>query len=181
VADSTTYSTFILTLLLLVGLFFFIRASTKDRLEQWTACIPQAMDSTRAALQHHFEERAYHVTDLQSSADTAAGQRLELRGTVRASWFLAIFLSLLAGVGGGCLALVLGLLWPAVGYGWASVLLVAPLAGRFYWTRANRQETVIITLSPLPDQSDHTQVQVQGHRDELAVLRQSLGVTLAAG
>jgi len=43
--DATiTYSILFITLLLMIGLFFFIRAATKDRTETLTLAAPQAAE-----------------------------------------------------------------------------------------------------------------------------------------
>lgn len=170
-ANSVTYSTFVLTLLLMVGLVFFIKASTKDRIETFETLLPQSPDVARSALQQYFQQRSYQIVDGPASAN-----RLEFQGWVRPSWFLAVFLSLLAAIGALCFALVLASLWPTYGYGFLALLALSPLAGRFYWTRAGREEMVTLSIVPTPSQglADQSQITVTAHRDELAILKQAL-------
>ena len=54
-------STFVLTLLLAVGLFFFIKASVKDRIEQVKLASESAQESLLTQLQEYFASRAYRV------------------------------------------------------------------------------------------------------------------------
>lgn len=169
--NSVTYSTFVLTLLLMVGLFFFIRASTKDRIERFETLLSESPDVAKSALQRYFEQRAYQVVGVP---EERKDNQLELRGWVRPSPFLAVFLSFLAAVGALCFALVLASLWPAYGAGFLLLLLLAPLAGRFYWIRANREETVQLVVEPAEPDVSQSKITVTAHRDELAVLKQAL-------
>ena len=103
-------STFLLTFLLLVGLFFFIRASTKDRTEMMRLISEQDENTLMTSLKEYFRSRAYQVL-----AVDAAKNQVTFEGFVSPSWFLAVFLTGLAAVGLGCLALVLSMLFPDFG------------------------------------------------------------------
>ena len=81
-------STFFLTLLLMVGLFFFIRASVKVRTEQVLLISEVPKTSLLEQLKDYFKQRAYNVTSSDAAQDT-----MTFEGLVRPSWFLAIFLS----------------------------------------------------------------------------------------
>jgi hypothetical protein len=167
-------STALLTALLSVGLFFFIRASAKDRTEVAKLLANQQGTPLLERLQQHFTERAYRLT-----AVDAAQNRVVYEGMVRPSLFLAIFLSGLAAVGFLCLALVLALSFPDFAQIAPLPILLAPAAGVFYWRRAKRPEQVALQVETLegndPAQSLLT---VTGHRDELTELRQALGLKL---
>lgn len=159
---------------MMVGLVFFIRASTKDRIESLTLARPVLPLALLRTLTTHFEERAYTVTVAEAEA-----QRIVLRGHVRPSLFMAVFLTLLAAVGGLCLALVLTNLWSAYGGGFLGLIAIAPAAGWFYWRGANRDEDVVLQVrsensSEDPD-SPSAAVTVTAHRDELIALEQNLG------
>ncbi|HEY9648479.1 MAG TPA: cofactor assembly of complex C subunit B [Chroococcidiopsis sp.] len=164
-------STAFLTALLAVGLFFFIRASTKDRIEiaQWVTDLPET--TLLEQLQTYFTQRAYRLT-----AVDAEQHQVRFEGFVRPSVFLAIFLTTLAAIGALCLSLVLAMLFPD----WATVLpvlvLVAPLAGVFYWQKAGRIEQVLLSVEPVCDQTQVLQqlLTVTAHRDELAEMGRSL-------
>jgi len=164
-------STFFLTLLLAIGLFFFIRASVKDRTEQVKLITEQPEESLLTQLQQYFDQRAYQVTAVDADRN-----QVTFQGIVRPSWFLAIFLTLLAGCGFLCLALVLSLLFPEIGSIFLGLILLAPAAGLFYWQRAGRPERVFLKLETLPHEENGTQslITVTAHRDELAALQEAL-------
>ncbi len=155
----------------MIGLFFFIRASTKDRTETFTLRRTDAPETVLKELIHYFEQRAYTVQS------TAADQRqVSLRGLVRPSLFLAVFLSALAAIGFVCLALVLTSLFPSLGPIFLALTLFAPTAGIYYWRRARREEEILLQVRPAllesPDQS--SLATITAHRDELIALQQSL-------
>ncbi len=163
-------STLLLTLLLSVGLFFFIRASTKDRTQEVKLVSQQPEASLMAQLQQYFQERAYKVSKLD-----AENHSVTYEGFVRPSIFLAIFLTLLAAVGILCLALVWSVLFPSLSRVFLGLVLLSPVAGVFYWKKAARIEQVSLKLassSQYPQQQ--SQVTVIAHRDELIELERSL-------
>jgi ABC-type transport system involved in cytochrome bd biosynthesis fused ATPase/permease subunit len=168
-------STLILTLLLTVGLVFFIRASAKDRTEVSKLVAEQSQESLLEQIYAYFSQRSYRIATVDADTNTVA-----FEGIVRPSLFLSIFLTGLASVGTLCLALVLALLFPH----WSSVFpglaILAPLAGIFYWKKAGRAERVLLRVESIAteDQSDQPSEQslvtVTAHRDELIELRRSL-------
>lgn len=165
-------STFFLTLLLMVGLFFFVRAATKDRTETLEATIGQPPESVQTILQRYFEQRAYQVAKVD-----AATHQVTFIGWVRPSLFLATFLSLMTAVGAGCLALVLGILFPDYAPEFLGLLALAPAAGLFYWRRAGRTEQVLMTVEPEGTASSaSSKMTVIAHRDELLSLKQALSL-----
>lgn len=162
-------STFFLTLLLMVGLFFFIRASVKDRTEQIKLLTSEPEEVLLARLKTYFEKRAYRITDTD-----AAKNQVTFQGFVKPSLFLAIFLTTLAALGLFCLALVLALLYPdADKFVWL-LLLLAPTAGIFYWRKAGRLERVLLKIDSTVEQNSQKFLIVTAHRDELIQLRQAL-------
>jgi hypothetical protein len=168
-------SIFGLTFLLFIGLFFFIRASTKDRTE--TALYVTALPDVTLLekLQEYFARRAYRVTVV----DPESGQ-IALEGNVGASVFLAVFLGGLAAVGLLCLSLVVVISAPQLGYWPYALLGLSPLASWFYWRGANRLEQVSFCVLPSDEpthatgQAGETQLRVTAHRDELATLAAQL-------
>src|SRR6476646_1832913 len=84
-------SIFVMTLLMVVGLMFFIRASVKDRTQEVQLVAEQAEELLLDRVQQYFDQRAYKVAALD-----AAQNQVTFQGVVRPSWFLAIFLTLLA-------------------------------------------------------------------------------------
>lgn len=164
-------STFLLSLLLLVGLIFFIKASVKDRIEEAKFVVNQPEDTLLSHLQTYFSDRAYQV-----KAIDAALNQVTFEGFVRPSVFLAVFLTLLAGCGGLCLALVLSTVVPKLSYLFLSLVLLSPLAGKFYWNQAGRPEQVVLRLTS-PSTAEpllQHQLTVTAHRDELAELQRAL-------
>ncbi|MBD0268003.1 cofactor assembly of complex C subunit B [Pseudanabaena sp. FACHB-2040] len=165
-------STFLLTLLLMVGLFFFIRAATKDRTETLQVTVAKTPETLQSDLQTYFESRAYQVAD-----SNLAAHQITFKGFVRPSLFLAIFLSSMAAIGASCLALVLAILLPDYGSLFSVLLLAAPGAGLFYWRRAGREEQVLMKVEPEAlDAASHSKMTVVAHRDELAALKQALSL-----
>jgi Cofactor assembly of complex C subunit B len=162
-------STFILTLLLAVGLFFFIRASTKDRIEQMVLETSDVEEVLLPKLQSYFTDRAYRVTAVDRDTDI-----ITFEGFVRPSIFLASLLTGLAAIGALCLALVLSMLFPAVGRLFLGLLLIAPLAGWFYWQGSSRTEQIRLKVESQDGEPAPTTIRISGHRDELAVFQETL-------
>lgn len=163
-------STLLLTLLLSVGLFFFIRASTKDRTQEIRLVSEQPEAALMAQLQQYLQERSYKIVKLD-----AENESVTFEGFVRPSVFLAIFLSLLAGVGILCLALVWSQLLPSWSKVFLSLVFLSPAAGAFYWKKAARWERVLLKLESSSETLEQqSQVTVIAHRDELIELQRSL-------
>jgi uncharacterized membrane protein YphA (DoxX/SURF4 family) len=168
-----------LTLLLVIGLAFFIRASTKDRTETVIFSAPIETVGLLDQLQTYFEGRAYQVTSLNSDKS-----EVTFSGIVKASVALAIFLSTLAAVSLGCIALVLYILFPNSHPATLGILLLSPLAGFFYWKGAKRPETVKVTITDVEpasglsqkSQPHFTHFKVSAHRDEIATLQSKMNL-----
>jgi hypothetical protein len=167
--NSVLTSTFIITLLLTVGLFFFIRASTKDRIEQMVLETSDSEAVLLPRLQAYFADRAYRVTAVDRDTDI-----ITFEGSVRPSVFLASLLTGLAAIGAMCLALVLSMLFPTVGWAFLVLMLVAPLAGWFYWQGSSRVERIRLKVEAQTDAKLPTAIKISGHRDELAVFQETL-------
>jgi ABC-type transport system involved in cytochrome bd biosynthesis fused ATPase/permease subunit len=170
-------STAFLTVLLSVGLFFFIRASTKDRTEVIEIVTAEPEESFLGKLQTYFLERAYRVSQVEPEH-----HQVVFEGVVRPSTFLAIFLTSLAAIGILCLTLVLSILFPNWTQAFIGLVVLAPMAGLFYWTKAGRKEQVSLQIETLsqPDQQTQTKLTVTAHRDELAELQRYLKLTSIA-
>lgn len=173
-------STAFLTVLMAIGLVFFIRASAKDRTEIAKLVTERSQDSLLEQLRDYFAQRSYRVTAIDAERN-----QVTFEGFVRPSYFLAAFLSVLAAVGILCLSLVLSLLFPAAGNVFLGLVLLAPLAGVFYWQRAGRSEQVSLRVDTLNASSSatdsfmpHSLLTVQAHRDELAELQRALNLKL---
>ena len=174
-STSVIPSTFFLTLLMTIGLVFFIRASVKDRTQVLRLTSDQSEASLLTQLRHYFDQRAYRVTSLD-----AAQNEVTFEGRVRPSVFMAGFLVLLAATGALCLALMLSYLAPDQSRLWLILLLLSPLAGVFYWRGAGRSEQVSLKIESVPDVATQSLITVTAHRDELAELQRILGLKTAA-
>jgi Cofactor assembly of complex C subunit B len=166
-------STAFLTVLLAIGLFFFIRASAKDRTEVAKLLAEQQGEPFLERLQQYFVDRAYRLIAVDAEANCVVYE-----GTLRPSLFLAIFLSGLAAVGILCLTLVIAMLFPASKPLVLLLVLLAPLAGVFYWKKAGRAEQVALQVEFLEGSAPQSVLTVTAHRDEVIALRQSLNLKL---
>lgn len=163
-------STFLLTFLLLIGLFFFIRASVKDRTQALMLTSEQPEESVLQQLQEYFAQRAYRVEAIDPEQ-----KRVTFRGFVRPSLFLAVFLTLLAAVGLLCLALILSIAFPQSDRAPLGLVLLSPIAGLFYWKKAGRSEQVVLKIEPMATGVAEVQsaFTVTAHRDELIELQRT--------
>lgn len=161
--NTTLSSTFFLTLLLVVGLFFFIRGSTKDRIEEIEFFSLDSPENALELIQSHLENRAYSLSKVEPEV-----QQMIFDGKVQPSWFLAIFLTVLTAIGLSSLGLVLSFLLPEFKPFFLGLNLLSPLSGFFYWKGAQRIENV--TVRVLSNQN----ISVIGHRDELSLLKNGL-------
>jgi len=172
--SSVLISTFLLTVLLAVGLFFFIRASIKDRTQTAKLISEKSQDSVLLQLQQYFTNRSYQVTQTNDERS-----QVLLEGFVRPSVFLAGFLTVLAAIGFLCLALVLSVVFPPFTLIWMGIILFAPLAGVFYWRGAGRPEKVLLKIEPnsIGIDGSVSVVTVTAHRDELSALQRVFTLT----
>ena len=109
-------STLLLTILLAIGLFFFLRASSKDR--------TTIVEITSSQKPIEVLKVMYEWLDLRGWNQTGGDfdQRILIfTGQVVSSKFLAIFLGLLGGFGSCALGLVIIQIYPTLG--WWPILL----------------------------------------------------------
>lgn len=161
----TLSSTLLLTLLLGVGLLFFLKASVKDRTEHIDLVVEESQDSILNQLQQYFVQRAYRVINIDREQS-----QVIFEGQVRPSWFMAIFLSVLSAVGILCLALVVAILWPAGTFWPLTVVVISPLTGILYWKQASKVEQVLLKFRSEENNNSNV-ITITGHRDELAILQ----------
>ncbi|NJK62491.1 MAG: cofactor assembly of complex C subunit B [Synechococcaceae cyanobacterium SM2_3_1] len=168
---SVTTSTLLMTLLLAVGLFFFLRASGKDRTEMRLYRSSASLQELGARVQGYFHNRCYHLKDLNSEGWAS------FQGQGQPSRFLTVYLTTLAAVGLACLSTVLQSLHPDwQRFPWL-LLLIAPLAGWYYRRRSQRTETVKVRIKESEDPTiAEIQLQIVGHRDELDTLEQQFNL-----
>lgn len=161
-----------LTILLMIGLFFFIRGSVKERTEIVTIACQDNEDNILSYLRDYFQTRSYRVKAIDTQTN-----KVTLEGEVLPSVFLAFFLTLLAGCGLFCFALVLSMLFTTDSNIFLGLLIFAPFAGFFYWKGASRVEKVAFRLDKNTEESSDTVITIQAHRDELIQLQNTFPFT----
>jgi len=163
-------STLLLTLLLAIGLLFFIRASAKERLQSLELVGEQDETTLMNQLQEYFKARSYRV----AAVDREQNQ-VTFEGFVQPSWFLAVFLTILTAIGLLCLSLVLSSLFPNLMQLFLGVIVLSPMSGIFYWKKAGKLEKVLLKLASNASQTESlSKITVIAHRDELIELQRTL-------
>ena len=137
-------STLLLTVLLAIGLVFFLRAASKDRTTVVDVHSPQPALEVLSGLSDWLEQRGW----IRDGGD-ADRQVLRFRGAVAASPPLAVLLSALAAIGATCFGLVLRQLAPQLSWWPLMLILLGPVAGVVYSRRAARTESILMSLPPL--------------------------------
>ena len=163
-------STLLLTILLAIGLFFFLRASSKDRTTVVEISSSQEPVKVLNDLYEWLNLRGWK----QIGGDF--DQRILIfKGQVVSSKFLAIFLGILGGFGSCALGLVIIQIYPALGW-WPILLgfIGGPLSGMVYFKRSAREEKFELRLINKDDDL-MTFLRLRAHRDELISLENELG------
>ncbi len=152
----------------MIGLFFFLRGSIKDRTQIVTLKCQDTEDNILSYLRDYFINRSYQVKAIDTQTN-----KVTLEGLVSPSIFLTVFLSFLAGCGLFCFALVLSMLFSTESTTFLALLILAPIAGFFYWKGSSRVEQVAFRLDSEVEKSTDTIITIQAHRDELIQLQDS--------
>ena len=166
-------STLFLTILLAIGLGFFLRAASKDRTTIVDIKSPLPPLEVLKGISLWLEERGW-----TKNGGNVEEKLLIFNGNVASSKFLVIFLSCLGGLGSACLGLVLIQLYPSLS--WWPLLLAAigaPLAGIVYRVKSKREESLEVKLLS-PDLSDSSILRIKAHRDELIAIQLELSESL---
>ena len=163
-------STLLLTILLAIGLFFFLRASSKDR----TTVIE--ITSLRQPIE--VLNVMYEWLNLRGWKQTGGDfdQRILIfKGQVVSSKFLAIFLGILGGFGSCALGLVIIQIYPILSW-WPILLglIGGPLSGIIYFRKSAREEKFELRLITNEDNQEKTSMRLRAHRDELISLENEL-------
>ena len=163
-------STLLLTILLAIGLFFFLRASSKDR----TTVVEISSSQKPVKVLNDL----YEWLDLRGWKQTGGdfNQRILIfKGQVVSSKFLAIFLGILGGFGSCALGLVIIQIYPALSW-WPILLglIGGPLSGMVYFKKSAREEKFELRLIN-KDDDVMTFLRLRAHRDELISLENELG------
>ena len=171
--QSAFSSTLFLTILLAIGLGFFLRAASKDRTTIVDVQSPLPPLEVLKGISSWLEERGW-----KKNGGNVEEKLLIFSGNVASSVFLVVFLSCLGGVGSACLGLVLIQLYPSLSW-WPLLLAVigAPLAGIIYRTKSKREESLEVKLLS-SDISDISILRIKAHRDELIAIQLELSGSL---
>ena len=167
---SSLNSTFLLTILLAIGLFFFLRASSKDRTTVVEITSSQKPLEVLNVICDWLNLRGWK----QSGGDF--DQRILIfTGQVVSSKLLAIFLSLLGGFGSCALGLVIIQIYPFLGW-WPILLgfIGGPVSGMIYFKKSAREEKFELKLVTNDDNEEMTSMRLRAHRDELISLENEL-------
>tara|TARA_Y100001968_G_scaffold298363_1_gene308188 strand:+ start:276 stop:833 length:558 start_codon:yes stop_codon:yes gene_type:complete len=171
--SSSIPSILLLTILLAIGLFFFLRASSKDRTTVIDVQSPLPPLDVLQGISLWLENRGW-----KNNGGDAERQVLKFQGNVSASTPLAILLSILGGLGSACLGLVLRQLYPLLGW-WPLLLILigGPLTGYLYRRKSNRIEFLELRLMNSPETKGSI-IRLRAHRDELIAIELELGKKL---
>ena len=171
--QSAFSSTLFLTILLSIGLVFFLRAASKDRTTVVDIQSPLPPLEILNGISFWLEERGW-----KKNGGNVEEKLLVFNGSVASSTFLAIFLSCLGGLGSACLGLVLIQLYPSLGW-WPLLLtaLGAPLAGWVYRIKSQREELLELKLLS-SELSSISVLRIKAHRDELIAIQLELSESL---
>ncbi len=170
--QSSYFSTFTLTILLAIGLGFFLRAASKDRTTVVNISSPLPPLYVLKGLSTWLEERGW-----RGEGGDVDRRILKFNGTVSSSPALAVFLSVLCGLGGACLGLVVCQLYPDLSW-WPLILAgLGPCAGLFYRARSSRQESFEMRLISSFNDTE-TLLRIRAHRDELIAIDVELSKSL---
>jgi len=162
-------STLLLTILLVIGLFFFLKASSKDRTTIIEITSSKEPIEALNLVCNWLSERGWQ--QIKVNADKKV---LTFKGTVEASKLLAIFLGLLGGLGSCAFGLVIMQIYPVLH--WWPILLGlvgGPLSGFIYSKKSQREEIFEFKLIN-GNQIIPTQLRFKAHRDELIALENDL-------
>ncbi len=167
-------STLLLTILLSIGLFFFLRASSKDRTTVIEVSSSQKPIEVLKKICEWLDLRGW-----QQVGGDFDQKLLIFKGQVVSSKFLALFLSILGGFGSCALGLVITEIYPALKW-WPLLLgfVGGPLSGIIYYKKSAREEKFELRLLNKKDNEEKTLMRLRAHRDELISLDKDLGERL---
>ena len=162
-------STLFLTILLAIGLFFFLKASSKDRTTVIEISSSKKPIETLDLICNWLDLRGWQQIRVNSDKKT-----LTFRGQVVSSKSLALFLSILGGLGSCALGLVLVQIYPFLNW-WPILLglIGGPISGFVYSKNSQREEIFEFKLIDA-NELQSTQLRISAHRDELIAFENDL-------
>ena len=162
-------STLLLTILLAIGLIFFLKASSKDRTTIVDISSSKKSVEVLNEVCNWLKSRGWQQINVNSEKKI-----LTFKGQVVSSKFLAFFLSILGFLGSSSLGLVLVQIYPVLN--WWPVLLGlvgGPISGFVYFKNSQREEIFEFKLIN-ENQIKSTQLRLSAHRDELIAFENEL-------
>jgi len=162
-------STLLLTILLVIGLIFFLRASSKDRTTIIDISSSKKNIEVLNEVCNWLKLRGWEQIKVNSEKKI-----LTFKGQVVSSKSLAIFLSILGCLGSCSLGLVLVQIYPFLN--WWPILLGlvgGPLSGFLYYKNSQREEIFEFKLIN-ENEIKFTQLRLSAHRDELIAFENEL-------
>ena len=162
-------STLLLTILLAIGLFFFLKASSKDRTTIIDISSSKKPIEVLNEVCSWLKSRGWQQTKVNSDKKI-----ITFKGQVVSSKSLAIFLSILGGLGSCSLGLVLIQIYPFLN--WWPILLGlvgGPISGFVYFKNSQREEIFEFKLIDA-NELQSTQLRISAHRDELIAFENDL-------
>ena len=166
-------SVLLLTILLAIGLVFFLRAASKDRTTIVDVQSPLPPLEVLNGVSMWLEHRGWRM-----DGGDAERQVLRFQGEVSSSVALAVLLSIYGGLGAACLGLVINQLYPSLHW-WPLLLAIvgAPASGLVYRQRAARIESCELRLMSSSENSGSI-LRIRAHRDELIAMELELANSL---
>ena len=167
-------STLLLTILLAIGLFFFLRASSKDR-----TTVVEISSSQQPVKVLNILYEWLNLRGWKQIGGDFDRKILVFEGQVVSSKYLAIFLGILGAFGSCALGLVIIQIYPALSW-WPILLgfIGGPLSGIVYFKKSAREEKFELRLINENDEDEMTFMRLRAHRDELISLENELSERL---
>ena len=162
-------STLLLTILLAIGLIFFLKASSKDRTTIIDVSSSKKPIEVLNEVCNWLKSRGWQQINVNSEKKI-----LTFKGQVVSSKSLAIFLSILGFLGSCSLGLVLVQIYPVLN--WWPILLGlvgGPIAGFAYFKNSQREEIFEFKLIN-ENERKFTKLRLSAHRDELIAFENDL-------
>ena len=162
-------STLLLTILLSIGLVFFLKASSKDRTTIIDISSSKKNIEVLNEVCNWLKTRGWQQIKVNSDKKI-----LTFKGQVVSSKSLALFLSILGGLGSCSLGLVLAQIYPFLN--WWPILLGlvgGPISGYLYVRNSQREEIFEFKLIN-ENEINFTQLRISAHRDELIAFENDL-------
>jgi len=162
-------STLLLTILLAIGLIFFLKASSKDRTT--IVDISSSKKNIEVLNEVCFWLKSRGWQQIKVNSDKKV---LTFKGQVVSSKSLAVFLSILGCLGSCSLGLVFVQIYPFLNW-WPLLLglIGGPISGLVYFKKSKREEIFEFKLIN-ENEIKLTQLRLSAHRDELIAFENDL-------